>query len=196
MKKKIGILLLAVCLFTLSAGSTAAIFTAVDTARNVITTGQVALSLMERQRTEDGRLQPYPAQPVAVMPGQRVSKQVTVSNDAAQPAWVRARVELEASDLTEQRLRQAITLQGQDGSWVYNPADGWYYCSRFLAPGEETAPLFQEAVFSAAEMDNAFAGATLTLSVTAQGVQSVNNGETVWQAAGWPADKGAGGEGA
>ena len=195
MKKKIGIRLLSVCLIALSAGSTAAVITSADTARNVITTGEVRVSLVERQRPEDGQLQSYPAQPIPVMPGQTVSKIAAVSNDAAQPAWVRARVEIDASGEPELDPEQAMSLIGLGDGWTYNPADGWYYCDRVLAPGTETVPLFHGVDFSAAEMDNTYSGLTLEVRVTAQGVQSANNGQTVWQAAGWPAEK-AGGEGA
>ena len=83
-KKKIAMALLCICLFVLSAGITTAYLTAEDTARNVITTGEVAVSLVERQLA-DGAIRPYPARPIAVMPGQTVSKIVSAANDAGQP---------------------------------------------------------------------------------------------------------------
>ncbi len=190
-KKKIAMALLCICLFVLSAGITTAYLTAEDTARNAITTGEVAVSLVERQLA-DGAIRPYPARPIAVMPGQTVSKIVSAANDAGQPVWVRLRVEITGQG--RQELPDgAVTLTEPGADWVYCPEDGWYYCTAVLAAGEETEPLFRGVSFSGTALDNRFADTAMSVSVTAQAVQAANNGGDVFAAQGWP-EQAQGGE--
>ena len=184
MKKKIAMALLCVCLFALSAGMTAAYLTAEDTARNVITTGEVAVSLVERQLSGD-EVRPYPAQPVSVMPGQVVSKIVSAANDAQQPVWVRLRVQIVSRGQGE-LPDGAVTLTELGADWTYCREDGWYYCTVPLAAGEETEPLFRGVAFSGPALDNRFADTAIDVAVTAQAVQAANNGGDVFAAQGWP----------
>ena len=54
-----------------------------------------------------------------------------------------------------------------------------------LEKSETTAPLFDEIVFSPT-MGNDYQNSTAAVTIYVQAVQTANNGNTVWEAAGWP----------
>ena len=189
MKKRI--LAMAVMLICVSvlASTTLAYFTDVDTARNVITSGGIEISLVEQQLV-NGQLVDYPSEPISVMPGKTVSKIVSVKA-LDQVAWIRMRFAVTVSDaegkvmeIPADELAEGIIIATDNENWTYR--DGWWYCNDALNPGESTKPLFEEVSFSLTEMDNAYQRATVVVDVTAQAVQKANNGATVLDAAGWP----------
>ena len=58
-----------------------------------------------------------------------------------------------------------------------------------MDPGETTKPFFNQVEIIGDKVDNDFIGSVLTLTVSAQAVQSENNpAENAWEALGWPAD--------
>ena len=65
--------------------------------------------------------------------------------------------------------------------------DGYFYYKEALKPGETTAPVLNSVTFDVA-MGNEYQGATATVTVTAQAVQTANNGTSAQTASGWPAD--------
>ena len=189
MKKKIiFIAVIAICL-SLAAGGTAAYFTAEDTARNVITSDGIDIDLEEWQETPNGRI-PYPDQPIDVMPGSTVSKIVFVTNlDAT--AWVRMRYTVVMQDaggeqmqLSDEALSKLVIIEPDAENWIEK--DGWWYYTAPLATNEQTKPLFTQVRFAGAEMGNEYQRCKVTVDVTAQAVQCVNNAQTVLDAAGWP----------
>lgn len=189
MKKKIFyIAAIVICLAILS-GGTLAYYNASDTARNVITSGKVDLVLLNQQRVGD-QLNPYPTQPISIMPGRTVSKIISVRNDA-QPAWIRVSYTVTVYDangnkmeIPAEELASVIIIEPDSTNWLYH--DGWWYYSAPLAVGEITSPLFEEVRFSATNMGNQYQRCTMLVDVTAQGVQQANNGETAMEAMGWP----------
>lgn len=191
MKRKILYIAAVVMALSLIAGGTLAYFTVDDTARNVITSGGVKIELVEQQLV-DGDLQPYPNEPIAILPATTVSKIVTVRG-VEQAAWVRARYTVtaldaagEPLDVSASKLKTAVVIEPDSENWIYS--DGWWYCRAAVSAGESTQALFDEVCFSATGMDNAFQGGSVTVDVTVQAVQQANNGETVLDAAGWPAE--------
>ena len=80
------------------------------------------------------------------------------------------------ADLVELNLNQNDWKLGQDGYYYYNQA---------LKPGEVTKPIFTAVTFNA-NMGNEYQKATASVDVSAQAVQTANNGSTVLEAAGWP----------
>ena len=90
MKKKLFLVAAIVICVAILASGTAAYFTAVGTARNVITSGAVDVQIEEWQKTDEG-LVPYPTdEPVLIMPGSVVSKIVQVKNLEAE-SYIRAK---------------------------------------------------------------------------------------------------------
>ena len=98
MKKRIfAIAVIIICLSILGS-ATLAYFTDQAVARNVITSGGVAISIEEWQETSEGRV-PYPTQPILVMPATDVSKIVTVRNHDAR-SFIRVQLKLLLTDST------------------------------------------------------------------------------------------------
>lgn len=190
MKRKLLFIAAALIALSLIAGGTLAYFTAEDTARNVITSGAVAVELVEQQRTADGTLAPYPAGAIPVMPGQSVSKVVTVRSDE-QPAYIRARYTIAAQDaggepmdVSAAQLAQVAVIAPDAEHWTLR--DGWWYCDTAVGGGESTPALFESVDFSGPDMGNEYQGASITVDVTVQAVQAANNGDSALDAMGWP----------
>lgn len=188
MKKKIIYIAAIIICLSIITGGTLAYFTAEDTARNVITTGSVSVSVVQQQLT-DGALQPIADQPIAVMPDTTVSRVVSVQS-TKQTAWVRMQYTIKLYDatgaekaLTADELAQIITISPDDTNWTL--VDGWWYYSDAIGFGEAAQPLFDSIRFSA-QMGNEYQGCSMVLQITAQAVQQANNGTTVLEAAGWP----------
>lgn len=192
MKKKILLLaVLAICVATLASG-TLAYFTFEDQAHNVITTDAVDIQIEEWQ-DEVGN--PYPDEPINVMPGVTVSKIATVKNIEAE-AYIRARFEIvitradgSVMEQTPEALTDiiALTMNGED--WLRKEDDGeWWYYAAPVAAGASTEAFFTEVVFDGSNMTNEYQNCTVDVVVTAQAVQTANNGSSAMEAVGWPAE--------
>ena len=191
MKKKILYIAAIVICLSLSTGGTYAYFTTSDTARNVITSGGIEVKVVEQQLV-NGTLQPYPSQPIPVMPATTVSKIVSVQS-TEQAAWVRMNYPLTVYDadgkkmeIPADELAKVIVIASDTANWTLK--DGWWYYNTAVKGGETTKPLFEEVEFSGPHMDNKYQLCTVVIDVTAQAVQQANNGATVWEALGWPAN--------
>ena len=190
MKKKLLYIAAIIICLSIITGGTYAYFTASDTARNFITSKSVEIEEVEQQLV-DGALQPYPNEPIPIMPGGTVSKIVSVKNiDAA--AWVRVNYTItiydadgENMDVSAEELENLITIRSNRSGWLRNN-DGWWYCNEAVQTGETSVPLFEEVVFSGPNMGNEYQNCTVVIDVTAQAVQEANNGTTVMEAMGWP----------
>ncbi|WP_313127146.1 hypothetical protein [Proteiniclasticum ruminis] len=169
---------------------TLAFFTAEDTALNRVTMGNVALILNDDTiNPETEALEPFPEEGFnLVMPGDVVDKIVSVTNDGDNPIWVRIKLDRsiilagEAADVDF----NVLGLDLNDEDWTEG-TDGWFYYNEIIAPGETTENLFTQVTFPTS-LGNAFMNAKVEIDVLAQGVQSQNNGVTVQEAAGWPAE--------
>ena len=181
MKKKLLILsLLAICIATLAAGSLA-YFTANGTAHNVITTGGVAIELHEW--ADEDKTKPF-EDLTDVMPGTAVTKLAEVENTGANDVWVRVKLDVAVLLDGEKLSTEPVELDINTDDWTRGE-DGYYYYKSILKADETTAPIFTTVSF-ASGMGNEYQNATATVDVSAEAVQSANNGETVMDAVGWP----------
>ena len=169
---------------------TLAFFTAEDTALNRVTMGNVALILNDDTKNPETKaLEPFPEEGFnLVMPGDVIDKIVSVTNAGDNPIWVRIKLDRsiilagEAADVDF----NVLGLDLNDEDWTEG-TDGWFYYNEILAPGETTENLFTQVTFPTS-LGNAFMNAKVEIDVLAQGVQSQNNGVTVQEATGWPAE--------
>ncbi len=191
MKKSIFALAVVMICLSILASTTLAYFTDTGTARNVITSGSIGIAVVEQQLV-NGTLQPYPSQPIPVMPATTVSKIVSVQS-TGQAAWVRMNYTLtvynaegKEMDIPADELEKVIVIESDATNWTLK--DGWWYYNAAVRSGEMTQPLFDEVVFSGPHMDNKYQNCTVVIDVTAQAVQQTNNGSTVMEALGWPKD--------
>ena len=182
MKRKLLILsVLAICIATLAAG-TLAYFTSEGKAHNVITTGGVEIAVQEW--ADEDKQTPF-EDLEGIMPGMTVTKIAEIKNTGASDAWVRVKVEknikLQGKGTPDTGLVE-LTLNTTD----WTEKDGYYYYTKALKPGEVTAPIFTAVTFKP-EMGNEYQNATATVDVSAQAVQTANNGTSALTASGWPA---------
>lgn len=189
MKKRIFALAVVVICLSILASTTLAYFTDIGTARNVITSGGIGIEVVEQQLV-DNTLQPYPSQPIPVMPAATVSKIVSVQN-SKQAAWIRMGYTVTVFDadgkemaLPAGDLNKVILIAPNSDNWTLK--DGWWYYTDAVKAGDMTKPLFEEVVFSGPDMGNKYQNCTVVIDVTAQAVQYANNGTTVLDAVGWP----------
>lgn len=188
MKKRIFLAAILLCCLALAGGGTLAYFTAHSTAYNVITTGELDMTLEET--TEDGT--PFPEEGIhGVVPGMEVSKIVTVKNTGGVDFYTRIAVTgivtLE-SGKTEPMDMKKIRLDIDEEHWT-KQGDYYYYYRPLLAMGEDgtvdvTEPLFTTVTFTGA-LGNKYQNATVEIHVDAQAVQSRNNTDSPLTAAGW-----------
>ena len=182
MKKKILLVTAVVICLAIAATGTLAYFTAEDMAHNVITTGGVEITVQEW--ADEEKQTPF-EDVTGIMPGMTVTKIAEIKNTGASDAWVRVKVEKSIklqgegtpdTALVELNLNLTDWTQGKDGYLYYN---------KVLKPGEVTEPLFTAVTFNVT-MGNEYQNATATVDVSAQAVQTANNGDTVMDAKGWP----------
>jgi hypothetical protein len=169
---------------------TLAFFTAEDTALNRVTMGNVSLILNDNTiDPETEELVPFPEDGFSlVMPGDVIDKIVSVTNDGDNAIWVRVKLDrslILAGESPEGEF-SVLGLDLNDEDWTEGE-DGWFYYKRILAPGETTKDLFTAVTFPAS-LGNDYMNARVKIDVLAQGVQSANNGLTVQEATGWPAE--------
>ena len=184
MKRKLLILsVLAICIATLAAG-TLAYFTSEGKAHNVITTGGVDITVQEW--ADEDKQTPFEYLN-GIMPGMTVTKIAEIKNIGASDAWIRVlvtkNIQLVGGGTPDTAL---VGLNLNLTDWTQG-ADGYLYYTKALKPGEVTAPIFTTVTFNVT-MGNEYQNATATVDVSAQAVQTANNGETAAEANGWPAN--------
>lgn len=194
MKKKILALAVITMLTSIIASGTLAYYTAEERAHNVITSGGVGIELVEKTKDANGAEVDFPKEGISsVMPGTSVSKIVKVQNDGASEAWIRVQIEASLKDVDGSDLpltfgendTRAMDYEILD-EWI-DGEDGYYYYKKPVAAGEYTDILFEEVKFDAA-MGNEYQNSTANIIISAQAVQTANNGNSVMEAKGWPAE--------
>lgn len=133
---------------------------------NGITTGDISISLDEYELDPGGKRIPY-TNGKSVVPGQKVDKIVTITNEA-EPAWIRAKVEYNTED----------GLDGMSDDMLDGIPDKWKKCGSYFyyiepVAGKETVDFFQRVQIPP-EWDGTCSGKGFSIGVTAQAVQSVN----------------------
>ena len=195
-RQKLAILSVVVLALSLIAYGTVAYFTAEGTAHNVVTMGSVKIQLHDETLTGDGEIRDfnavYPGDQggkLGVMPATTHSKIVSVENTGTNPCWVRVQVRKYGtladgtaympSDLAYVQLDLTNTEK-----WAYDEEGNWFYYTEPLQPGETTATLFESVTFDK-EMGNKYQESSVEISVSAEAVQSANNGTSWDTVASW-----------
>lgn len=187
MKLKILVLTLIIGVLALSALSTLAYFTSEDTVTNVVTAGNVEISLKEMALAEDSKtLVPFENDQIGIMPASEVSKIVTVENTGDQTAFIRIKL-AKSIILAEDKVAESdLSLVSCDLNLKkWTEKDGWYYYNRPLPAGEETAPIITKVIF-ADSMSNLYQNSKVEIKFDAEATQSANNGDSAIEAVGWP----------
>ena len=183
MKRKLLILsVLAICIATLAAG-TLAYFTSEGKAHNVITTGGVKIAVQEW--ADENKQTPF-ENLEGIMPGMTVTKIAEIKNTGASEAWVRVLITKDIQLAGDGEVDPDLIKLGLNTTdWTLG-TDGYYYYNKALKPGETTAPILSSVTFEPT-MGNEYQNAAATVDISAQAVQTANNGTSALTASGWPA---------
>lgn len=142
MKKKVALTAAAVALVgTLAVGGTLAWFTDTEIATNVVTTGHVDISVMEKD-SEAGTYEEKNDSGLTLngkyVPNATVDKFVTVkNNNNSSKAWIRVKIEMPES------MNDAV-LKGRDEKWIKNTDDStdeYYYYTEAVDANQSTEEL-------------------------------------------------------
>lgn len=181
-KSRLLLIALAAILVTVLTQPTLAFYTTIGRATNVVTSGDVQLKIHEKTASGDQ----FPIEGVYIMPGDIVSKQVSVENVCGHPFYLRVKL---VSGSTNEALSAEDCLKVNINTTHWTYLDGYYYYNQILEPGQVTPALFTEVEIVGSKVDQSHAGSTLSLTVNAYAVQSENNpADHPWDASGWPAD--------
>ena len=165
---------------------TLAYYTTVGKATNVVTSGDI--QFMIHETTDQGT--EFPKEGVYILPGDVVSKKVTIESDCTHPFYLRVKL-VYGIDEEELSSEDCFKLNINEEYWKLHE-DGWYYYTGIVQPGETTPQVFSHVEIVGSKVDNSYIGKTLTLTVKAQAVQSENNpltGTDTFTASGWPAEE-------
>lgn len=183
-KIKFAVVALVAIAITFLSQGTLAYYSTVGKATNVVTSGNIQLIIHEK--TDAGT--EFPKEGVYIVPGDIVSKKVSIENDCEHPFYLRVKM-VYGVNSEELTAEECFKLNINEEYWELH--DGWYYYKTIVEPGETTPDVFSHVEMVGAKIDNSYIGKTLTLTVDAQAVQSENNPITdgkVYTASGWPAE--------
>lgn len=183
-KLKIFVVALVAAMMAFISTSTLAFYSTVGKATNVVTSGSIQFIIHEM--TDQGK--EFPKEGVYIVPGDIVSKKVSIESDCQHPFYLRVKM-VSGIDSQELSSEDCFKLNINEENWVLH--DGWYYYTGIVNPGETTPNVFSHVEIVGAKVDNSYIGKTLTLTVKAQAVQSENNPITdgnTYTASGWPAE--------
>ena len=183
-KIKIFVVALVAALMAFISTSTLAYYSTVGKATNVVTSGNIQFIIHEM--TDQGK--EFPKEGVYIVPGDIVSKKVSIESDCEHPFYLRVKM-VYGVDSQELSSEDCFKLNINEEYWDFY--DGWYYYKEVVDPGETTPDVFSHVEIVGSKVDNDYLGKTLTLTVKAQAVQSENNPITdgnTYTASGWPAE--------
>lgn len=161
---------------------TLAYYSTVGKATNVVTSGDIQLIIHET--TDQGT--EFPKEGIYIIPGDIVSKKVSVENICTHPFYLRVKI-VYGVDSQELSAEDCFKLNIDENNWKHH--EGWYYYTGIVEPNQTTPDVFSKVEIVGSKVDNSYIGKTLSLSVIAHAVQSENNpieGTDTFTASGWP----------
>lgn len=199
MKKKLALTAAAAALVgTLAVGGTLAWFTDTETATNVVTTGNVDITLSENGGEDGDIITGSGLRYENITPGKEYTKVVTVDNVGKNDAYVRATVKITSdNELVLQGLLGninpafSLTNLAEGGEWsaeVMTADNGSKYIEYVVYYADEEGNVFEpkdtwklfDAVAMPGEMGNEYENSELTIQVTVDAIQVENvNGTTM-----------------
>ncbi len=182
MKLKIAVVTVIASLFTFLCQPTVAYYQTVGKATNVVTSGSIQFLIHEMTDQNNA----FPKEGVYIIPGDVVSKRVSIESDCNHPFYLRVKM-VYGTDAQDLSAEDCLKLNINTDDWQLH--DGWYYYKYIVNPGETTANVFSHVEIVGSKVDTHHIGKTLSLTVTAQAVQSANNPITdgnIYTASGWP----------
>lgn len=170
--KKALLLLIAILLVFAVVSATLANDTVEGRTRNVITTGEVKISINENTTAVNGVIRADGIDFTHVLPGQATEKIVTIKNEA-EKCWLRVKVEISVTPEPNDGSDPAALIVPNIDSNKWYSDGGYYYYAQPLETGAEAA-MFDKVLF-APSIGNAYAGSQAKMIITAEAIQYKNN---------------------
>lgn len=169
MKKKLTVIVTAVTLVALIAiGATLAWFTDSKEVTNVVTMGNVRITLTEPIFSAE-----HENNTIAdVLPGQPIVKDPTIENVGNNDAYIRTKIEIvsENENFTADRAAEVEAALDVTDGWVKGE-DGYYYYQNVLAAGADPITLFTGLTIPTS-WGNEMKDVTFDINITAYAIQS------------------------
>ena len=149
-------------------GGTLAYFTDTDAKDNTFTVGNVDITLTEPNWDAEGS-----KDAPEVYPGEALKKDPTVTNDGANPCFVRVKVTgWDALDPAGDITYRTDYVDNKLGdNWAYNAVDDYFYYTKVLAVDATTDALFDQIVIPT-DLQNGDGEEIFKLAVSAEAVQA------------------------
>lgn len=182
LKIKMAVISIIAILIAFIGTKSLAFYSTTGKATNVVTSGNIQFIIHET--TDQGT--EFPKDGVYIVPGDVVSKKVSVESACEHPFYLRVKV-VYGVNSEELSADDCFKLDINEENWQLY--DGWYYYKGIVNPEETTPEVFSHVEIVGAKVDNKYIGKTLTLTVKAQAVQSENNplvDGNIYTASGWP----------
>lgn len=189
-KRKLLSIGLFLAMIAILACGTVAYYTTDKIATNVITAGNIDISIVQQQISGDVVYNVPFVDVTEFMPGEQVSRVTSVVNSGGYDVYIRVSLDMLlytdngfaiSSATTEDE--NPVTVDVNTTDWTYQ--DGYYYYNEPVAPGAATKPLFTTVSFSS-KANKTYEDSTVYLDIDAYGTQVINNGDNVFEAEGWP----------
>ena len=183
-KIKLAAISLAACALSFFSQSTTAYHRTTEKATNVVNSGNIQFIIHEQLGTKGD----LPQESSVVLPGEVIPQKVYIESDCRHPFYLRVKISY-AVDAAELNAEECFRVEIDHRYWEF--FDGWYYYKGSVGPGETTPCVFSRVEMVGAKLDKRYLGKTLTMTVSAQAVQSENNPLSdgrIHTASGWPAE--------
>lgn len=168
MKKSVAILVTAVMIaVTLTIGGTLAFLTNKATVTNVITVGDVKISLTE---PEFEKLTSSSYRFDNVVPGQKISKDPTITNTGDKDAYIRCKVAVAGDRLNSAQIADLLNGLNIGNDWA--KSGDYYYYQKVLTKASKVQ-LF-DAVTIPNTWDSSLGNTSFQISVSAEAIQADN----------------------
>ena len=176
MKKKVSIIITAVSLVALIVvGSTLAFFTSQGTVNNVITMGNVKISLDEPMFKDLGSQDGNEFFMNDVMPGQQITKDPTITNEGDHDAYIRCKITVTGDNLNSTQIQDVINGLNINSDWHFS--NGYYYYKNILpktnTDGSNVVQFFTRFIVPET-WSNELENTRFKINVTAEAIQKEN----------------------
>lgn len=177
MNKKLTLIISAVALIgAITVGGTLAWFTSKGEVKNVVTMGDVKITLTEPEFSKNANNTIK-----NVMPGQVITKDPTVTNTStANGAYIRAKINVDGTSLTDAQkatIASQLVYNIDATKWKKGDGDYYYYVDSstkgVLAAGQKVQ-LFTTVTVPGADWKNEYANLAFNVNVVAEAVQTDN----------------------
>ena len=160
-KVYIIILIMLTCSFAVCGLLAAADWYREDRTTNTVSVGNLSAEIIDIYE-----------QNTVTMPGDTVSKVVSVKNTGGSDAIVRVRLTGTWTDSGEETVPEQLSYEINEEDWLYDNESGYYYCTSVLAPGDVSAPLIRSFSLNGPNINNVFSGRPGCITVAMEAVQA------------------------